>query len=796
MAGPLSGVRVLDMGAMGVGPASCGLMALMGADVIRMERHVGDGLMFVATRVAGMGAGFIGANFNKKSIVLNWHDEADRGTARKLIAWADILVENRRFGATKQLGFDYESVKDLNPGLIYLSSPAYGTGGPLAESPGAGHFIAAAAGYTQLNGCPGGPPEMDRYTAYIDMINSVYIVQGALAALNAREKTGKGQLVSTCSFNGAIALQMTRLAEFFATGQPPQRLGSADPNIVPSQAFRTLDNSYILVTVSEEAHWPRLCRALELDALAADPRFSSNDLRLRNQAALIPLLEARFRDKPRMWWLLHLRRCGVPCGYVAYYQDVVNDPHIVQNRMIVERETPWGRVLYVNPPWQFSLTPAVEVEAAHLPGADRREVLARISQPDTREERARGAVAFPLEGVRVLDLSREVCGAVCCQNLGDLGAEVIKVEGLTGDWSRHVGPSQNGENALFLGLNRNKKSVALDAGTAGGRELLDNLIRQADIVVESSLAGAAGESLLGYDKAKGLKHNTVYCLVTPYGEETPYRDRPATELEIQGVAGLVQFLGEPGRDPVRLGADAVSVATGVQAADAVLAALYHRQRTGFGQKVSVSMLRVALWFGRTWITSQSNPDSYNGYFLTGPYDRPEMGFKTADKQLMFSLFTGTSEHAREAWVRFCEKVGITEPYNERVERCMRAFGLGRDADELKPLFEAAFKTWKADDLVDLIHGVGGVAASYMTYPELFGDPPHPQVKANEMVAGIDHPKAGRLKMAGIPLKFRDTPVGVRLPPPLLGQHTAEVIRQLGYSAGQITGLEEAGCIKR
>jgi crotonobetainyl-CoA:carnitine CoA-transferase CaiB-like acyl-CoA transferase len=798
MSGPLNGIRVLDVGAFGVGPAGCGILGLMGADVIRIEPHTGDGLMFVATPIGGMGACYIASHFNKKNIILNLQDEKDKEIGLKLVKWADIVVENRRVGTMKKLGFDYDTLIKVNPNLVYISAPAYGTSGPFTDFAGADHYIQAASGFVQLNGKENGDAEIFRIPAYLDVVNSSIISQMALVGLLARQRTGRGQYMITSSFNGDIVVQATRLAEFFATNVTPERMGSANPNVVPSQAFRTLGNNYVLVSVPREEYWPKLCRALEMENMQEDPRFNTNADRVRNRAELIPILEEKFSDKPLRWWLIHLNRHGVPCGYVCDYDDIIRDPHVLHNQIVVERESPWGKVLVVNPPWKFSGTPGLPTEVTHYPDADRDEILWLAEQVWTRtfkpEEKP---PTLPLEGIKVVDMSDDIAGAFCSMNLADAGADVVKVENISGDWTRHVGPAVNEESSLFMSLNRNKKNIALDTASEVGKEILYRLVREADVFIESYGPGKADKRELGYQKLRSLKHNIVYCSISPFGEEGPYSSKPASELELQGLSGLIQFLGEPGESPVRLGADVVSISTAIHATSAILAALYHRRQTGIGQKVSVSMLHVALWLGSVWIMNHCNPDTYGSYFLTGPFDHAETGYKSKDKAIIFGLFTNTEERAKQTWRQFCQKLDVqallADPYF--AEHGYRTLGIGREAQEMKPFFEVAFENWKANDLVKLIQSIGGMASAFNPYEELFGDPPHPQVAVNELIVSFDHPKAGRMRAVGIPYKLEGTPLGLRMPPPLLGEHTDEILVSLGYSREKVVRLRELGYAK-
>ncbi|MBI2869800.1 MAG: CoA transferase [Chloroflexi bacterium] len=787
--GPLSGIRVLDMGAFGVGPVSCGLLGQLGADVIRVEPPSGDGLMFVATMIGGMGACYVGAHFNKKNIVLDLHNEADKEKARSLITWADIVVENRRVGTMQKMGFDYEAVRKLNPGLIYISSPAYGTSGPFMNYAGADHYIQSATGFVQLSGKEGGGPEIYRYVAYIDMANSSVIAQAAVLALLDRQRTGSGRYLATSSFNGGIAMQTTRLAEFFATGRAPARLGTANPNFAPSQAFRTLDNSYVLVSAPSDEHWKRLCRALEIENLRDDPRFNTNQKRVENRAELIALLEEKFRDKPRRWWLIHLQKSGVPCGYVAYFDDVVRDPHIAGTGLVVDKQSPWGRVTMVNAPFQFSRTPTEPLEASHAPDADREAVLSLLDKGPWRSVAFnQKPAALPLENVRVIDLSEDIAGSFCAMTLADAGAEVIKVETPAGNALRAIGPEADGQSALFAALNRNKKSIILDLATEKGEATLYRLIQDADVVIDGDENKAA--EIVGAERLARLK-KLVRCTVTPFGEEGPYAGRPASELELQGISGLLQYLGEPGEAPVRLGADVVSLAAGIHAATGVLAALYESRQSGLGQKVSVSLLGAALWMGSSWIWNQSNPDAYASYFQTGPYDHAEGGYRTKDKPIMFGLFTSTAERAAQTWQQFCRRLGmeglLADPYF--AEHGPRTLGMGREAQEMKPLFESAFERHTAAELVEMIQGIGGMGAAFMTYEELYGDPPHPQVAVNRMLVELKRP-AG-MRGVSLPYKISGMDFTVRCPPPLPGEHTEEILRASGHSEVEIARLKKS-----
>lgn len=375
----LQGVRVLDCGAWGVGPCVCAWLGCLGADVIRLEPPRLDGLYYSGTMQKGAGTMYISSHYNKRNIIVDLKAAEGRKVALRLAETADILIENHPAGDMDKLGLGYESVRAINRRIIYCSSSSYGRTGPLAHRPSADTYMQAGSGFASLTGKPGGRGQLYRYVVQIDWMTSLFAFQGVLLALLAREVTGEGQRVDTSQLEAALALQSTKIADYFATGVSPKPMGSADPNIVPSEAFKTYGGKYITVSVPREEYWTKLCRALGLEKLEHDPRFISNAERVKNRDVLIPILREKFLEEPARWWLTLLPRCDVPCAPCNTYDDVIRDPHITHNRMIVELETPWGKSLFSDFPVKFSRAPRpVEVRSPVRPDANREEILAEI----------------------------------------------------------------------------------------------------------------------------------------------------------------------------------------------------------------------------------------------------------------------------------------------------------------------------------------------------------------------------------------------------------------------------------
>ena len=359
MTRPLEGIRVLDFGMAAFGPLTATFLGVLGADTIKIEQPTGD----VVRRgggaaMKGMGATFIGNNYTKRGIVLDLKTEEGLATGSKLVASADVALDNfREKGIMIRLGLGYEVMYRLNPRIIYLQASAYGNVGPMRGMLSHEWATQAAAAYTSLNGVPGGRPEFLRGSAHLDWNGAMLNCVGILAALYHREKTGQGMAIETSQLQSTVTASITRLAEYFTTGVAPGALGSSRPNIVPDQAFATA-LGYISVSAVHNGIWARLCQALELPELVSDPRFATNQDRVEHRDELIPILEARFAVRAAWQWAETLRKHRVPCG--EYRSDkprshiAMEHPQVVANNMMQTIDSPWGPCNISSAHWRFS----------------------------------------------------------------------------------------------------------------------------------------------------------------------------------------------------------------------------------------------------------------------------------------------------------------------------------------------------------------------------------------------------------------------------------------------------------
>ena len=336
---PLSGIRVVDLTRILAGPFCAGMLADMGADVIKIETPgIGDPLRGQGAICDGLSWYFAAFNRNKRSLSLNLRSDEGRAVLARLIAQSDVLVENFRPGVLAQMVFGQSRLRQLKPDLVYCNISGFGATGPYRDRPSFDFIAQAMSGFMAVTGMPDGPP-LRAGPPLADLVAGLHGALGICAALVRRNHTGKGETVGASLNNGLISLLSFLAANYFATGEEPARTGNDHPIVAPYGMFRTRDGEVALAP-SQEQSYQRLIDALGLAELRADPRFATNDLRVRNRAAINAEIETRLIAETTEHWIETLNAAGVPCGRVMGLAEVFADPQVIDQEMVLEQEHP------------------------------------------------------------------------------------------------------------------------------------------------------------------------------------------------------------------------------------------------------------------------------------------------------------------------------------------------------------------------------------------------------------------------------------------------------------------------
>ena len=399
----------------------------------------------------------------------------------------------------------------------------------------------------------------------------------------------------------------------------------------------------------------------------------------------------------------------------------------------------------------------------------------------------KGGRMKPLDGIRVVDLSRILAGPYCSMLLGDMGAEIIKIESPDhGDDTRGWGPPFiDGESAYFLSINRNKKSLTLNLKAGQGKDILTRLIGLSDVLIENFRPGTLGRLGFGYEQVRAMNPRMVYASISGFGQTGPLAGRPGYDLIAQGEGGIMSVTGFPDGPPTKAGTPIADIAAGIFAAQGILLALYARERTGRGQLVDVSMLdgQVALLTfqaGIYFATGESPGRMGNQHPTIVPYET----FRSKDGYI--NLAIGNTN----LWRTFCKAIAREELSAD--PRFGTEASRVENRNALKPIMDAIVAERTTRQWLELLERAGVPAGSVNSVAEICE---HPQIKAREMVVDVPHPTLGSVKVSCVPIKLSDTPGAVSTAPPLLGQHTAEILKGLlGYSLKEVAELRKAGIV--
>lgn len=395
-------------------------------------------------------------------------------------------------------------------------------------------------------------------------------------------------------------------------------------------------------------------------------------------------------------------------------------------------------------------------------------------------------MAGALAGIRVLELGRVLAAPFCGQMLGDLGAEVVKIEVPgTGDESRAYGPPfVNGESFYFLSLNRNKDSVTLNLKHERARDILRRLVERSDVFVHNSMPGPMERLGFSYPDVRAVNPRIIYCAISGFGQSGPERDRPALDMMAQALSGLMYLSGAAESPPVRSGAAVSDVTAGMFAAYAIVAALYHRERTGEGQMVDTSLIEASIALltyqaSRYFVTGENPARLGNAHPSIVPYD----SYQTADGWVTIAIMN------QPMWERFCRALNLEDLPSD--ERFATNADRVRNRAALNGVLFGQLASLTTTDVVSKLSEASVPCAEVRDLRAVFADP---QVEHLGVRQRVSHPVTGEIDVTGAPYHLSATPPAVRQAPPRLGEHTEKWLREVGVAGDEVARLRQEGAI--
>jgi len=394
--------------------------------------------------------------------------------------------------------------------------------------------------------------------------------------------------------------------------------------------------------------------------------------------------------------------------------------------------------------------------------------------------------ALPLTGYRVLELAHLIAGPACGMYLADMGADVVKIEQpAVGDASRTAyGTHLGGESAVFVTVNRNKRSVALDLARPEGRAAFECLLTRADVVIEAYRGGVAARLGLQWPRLSALNPRLVYCSLSAFGPEGPWRDKPGVDMLVQAMGGLMAVMGEPDGPPVLCGAPVLDTIGALMAGQAIVTALLHRERTGQGQRLDVSLLNGTLLAHAARLSIFLATGEEPGRWGSGhPYLVPFQAFEARDGWIYVAVWID------RLWEPFCK--AIDRPALAADARFATRADRRERRAELTTLLAEIFRARTVADWMARLEAHDVLCAPVNRYADL---PADPQVLATRLIVEQEHPRAGRFRTLDTPIRFERTPGGIRTPAPALGEHTDVVLAEAGLTPEAIAGLRASGVV--
>ncbi len=786
MPGAASGLKVLEIAQGMPGSLAGMLLADQGAEVVKLEAPTGDPY--------ASEAGFRFWNRGKVRVAADLKDPGAADTLRGLSRAADVVIVGLSQSTAESLGLTYDELSRENPRLVFATITGYGWDSARRDELAIDGTVHARMGSMlspQNGGSREGPifvaPRIASYAA------AMTCVQGILGALHVRETSGRGQHVDASLLRGALNYRGNGLL----TAAQHQEDLPVQPAIREPRGNRPLfnlcecaDGRWISMAAFTRAFCEVGLRVMGLSDLLEDPRFATMPNTFANdddRMAMLNILWDKFRKKPLQEWIDLMWEAKVPCEPVLSVDEFRDHEQLWANGLAVNVDDP-----VVGPMVQPGLLGALSetpgeirpAEAAPRPPEALREVLERWGVPSDNPVPTPTATggAFrrgPLTGVRVLDFTAFVAGPMCGRLLADLGAEVIKVEPPEGDYFH--APSMRGSFAV---LNRGKKGVVLDLKQPRSRDVLHDLVREADVVVYNYRLGVEDRLGLDYESLSAVNPKLILCRITAFGPQGPQAYRPGYETSISALSGnYVEQAGE-GNAPATFGA--ADISSGIAGATNILMALRARDQTGLGQHVESAMIGTLSYVAGDgfpdYPAKTPRPIVDKGQHRAGPLYGL---YETSDGWLFLAAV-----HDRH-WTALGNALGVPEL---RDDAFGTAQGRAANAARLAEMLTGVFGERRTADWESLLEAANVPCVNPMVEtPSFFLDDPRSVEDA--LVVSLPHPHFGTLTEPGVPVRLSETPCVPEIPEPILGEHTQEVLRSVGITDEAMEELLGEGIIR-
>lgn len=782
MASAFDGVRIIELAQGIAGPYTGMLLAEQGAEVIKIEPPQGD-------KARGT-LGFHVWNRSKRSMVADSATREGQVLIQQLAKTADVLLFDTAPEEAAKLGLSPEQLVQRNPQLIACHLPAFGGRGTHAQRYPDDTLVAAVSGLlgSQWSHRDGGVHLVIPIASY----GAAFLASSSIAAaLYEREHSGKGQKIEVSWLAGAFAMQTGSVMyhpDMF-------RLFSGRMNpLGPIPVYRLFkaQDDWLFIACGNPTFWSKLCLALERPEWLADERYERAPWGIapEHRDELADKISAVIATKSRAEWLHILRENDVPSAPVTSRQEFIEHRQTIHNGMRVEVEDPQlGKTVQMGIPVRLYQTPGVIKGPAPLLGQHTEEIATRgwrleagtspLSSQVSSPESQVPSPTSPLQGVLVLDFASYIAGTLGPMMLAQLGANVIKVETPQGDAFRSFGFG-------FLGWNQGKRGLSVNLTSAAGREVIYDLVRKADVVVENLRPGATKRYGIDYDTLSQINPKLIYATVTAFGSSGPDHDQPGFDPLLQSRSGLMRAQGGHGHPPFYLTCGVCDYAAALLTAYGVSAALYARKRTGVGQRVETALLNASMAVqSGNFIFYEGRPDMENGAPDLWGSSAIYRIYPTADSSLFLAVVEPTH------WSRLAEVLqdsDFTRRYNFAQAQHEPVEG------SLGQALTAMFAKKTTAEWLTQLDAASVPAAPIFALPPLFSDE---HIAANDLIATHTHPQWGEVRQTGILTKFSRTPAVLPYVAPLLGQHSTEVLQEVvGYEPDRITRLLSSGTIKQ